>query len=521
MSRDRPNVLLLMSDEHSYRFLGSRDPPTGEPVETPALDTLSRSGTAFDRAYCQMPLCAPSRQCLLTGREPRSCGAWDNWSVLGPGQPTLSGTLSDAGYETALVGKMHLGGSRQFCGFDHRPYGDLTGGSAGGHQPDPPDPERVNGLAEMRSRTAMAGVTDVPESLLQEYVVLRESVSFLREHDHRRPDTPWFLCASFSRPHFPLTAPRRHFERYWPDGVTRPVVGFEGDTTDHPLTESAIEGFRTDEIDDEEMLRARAAYFASVSFLDEIVGEFVATLERDGFLENAIVVYASDHGELAGEHGLWWKHTWHEGSTRVPLVVQTPSQRRGEAPAQDVETPVGLIDLYPTLCALANVDAPDDLDGTDLSEAVASGHEPDRGPVFCDNLVERWGPGTEFRMVRDGSYKYVGFRDAPELLFDLSADPLETTNLAASADDEHAAALERLRSLVRDTMDFEAAERERRADQRVREAYEWDVPGVAESTNAYRFPDGRVVDAGTPLYDPRVLLDDPAEEYDDWPDVDG
>jgi choline-sulfatase len=513
MPADRPNVLFLFSDEHSFRCFGHRDGDDGgEPVDTPALDGIAESGVSFDRTYCSMPLCTPSRLCTLTGREARGAGAWTNNSLLKPELSTLPGTLSEAGYETCLAGKMHLGGSRQFAGFDRRPYGDLTGQT--GQQYDPPTPAADRGV-EMRSRTADAGVTAIRESQHMERTVAQETIAFVREHEHAS-DAPWFACASFNRPHFPLTAPRRHFERYWPDGVTEPAVGYEGDTTDHPLTRGAVEGFRTEEIGEEECRRARAGYFACVSYLDEIVGDLLATLEREGFLEDTIVVYASDHGELAGEHGVWWKHTWHEAATRVPWFVQLPGHRSGDLAPATVETPASLADLYPTLCGLAGVDVPDDLDGVDLSASVREGTEPDREPVFTDNLIPRWGEGTEFRMVVDGRYKYVGFRDAPEILVDLEADPLERRNLATDPPDAAAPTLERLRGLVDETMDFDAAERERERDRRrLEEEYPLGIPkGVA---NAYHMPDGTIVDADAPLYRPHVLAEDPAAVFDDAP----
>jgi len=523
MAENEPNVLFLLSDEHSFRCLSHADGERGEPVETPTFDRLARNGTNFDRTYCQMPLCTPSRLCMLTGREVRACNAWGNNCVLPPDCPTIPGAFSAVGYDTALVGKMHLGGSRQFVGFDDRPYGDLTGGT--GHQWEPT--HRTGGLS-MLDRIRDAGVTEIPESQLQEYATTRESLAWIRERE-AESDDPWFLTASFSRPHFPLTAPRRYLNRYWDvdaneprDRLTEPKVGREGDTTDHPMTQGAIEGFRTDEIGETERQRARASYFACVDFLDDIVGEFLATLERDGLLEDTVVVYASDHGELAGEHGLWWKHTWHEAATRVPFIVETPGHRRGEHEPATVETPTSLADLFPTLCGLAGVDAPADLDGTDLSTAVETGVEPDRGPVVCDNLIPRWGAGTEFRMVRDGDYKYIQFRDAPDLLFDLAADPLEQTNLAREASGSdvsgaHAAELDRLRTVANETMDFEAAatERERAT---LEDDYALEAQTPSPSGNCYLRADGRVVDADEPLYDPDVVVDDPESAFADYPE---
>jgi choline-sulfatase len=511
VSAGPPNVLLLLSDEHSFRCLGHADAETREPVRTPTLDRLAETGTSFQQAYCQVPLCTPSRISLLTGRHAARCGAWDNRSVLAADLPTLPGAFAAAGYTTCLVGKMHLGGDRQFCGFQHRPYGDLTG--AAGHQADPPAKEHRH-PDPMTGRVLDAGVTGIPESLLQEQVVARETIAFLREQRHADPDRPWLLCASFSRPHFPLTAPRRHFERYWPDGVTPPRVTGPGDAAGHPAIAGMTRRFQLDEIDADATLRGRAAYFACVDYLDEVLGDLLSILERDGLLENTIVVYTSDHGELAGEHGLWWKQSWHEASTRVPLLVQTPGQRSAGAPAQRVSSPVALADLFPTLCAFAEVPAPAGLDGTDLSAAVTGGAEPSRGPVISDKLLPSFGAGTEFRMVRDGDYKYVGFRDAPELLFDLRQDPLEQRNLALEDEGRHHDALVRLRALVEESIDFEAAAAARASDEAARSA----ATGFARGTgNVFVLPDGRLIDADTTLYHPTVLAEDAASVFADWP----
>lgn len=531
MPKDQPNILLLMSDEHTFRGFSYRDADAeGEPVHTPTLDSVATGGVSFDSTYCAAPLCTPSRISMLTGREAQACGAWTNKSVLKPGHPTIPETLGDAGYETCLVGKMHLGGNRQFCGFNNRPYGDLTGG--GGHETDPlPNLEHeiLAGAAKMpieeggevkprrhpdpmRSRTADAGVTEIPESLLQETNVVEETVAFLRDHDHANPDQPWFVTASFSRPHFPLTAPERYVDRYWPDCVTEPKVGREGDTADHRVTEAMAEQFQTDAIDEEELLRARAAYFACIDYLDDRIGDLLALLQRDGLLENTVVIYTSDHGELAGEHGLWWKHSWHEAATRVPLFVQLPAHRNGTLEPTTMSTPVSLLDLYPTICGLAGVEPPAELDGSDLSTAVREGAEPDRGPVITDNPVPRWGRGTEFRMVRDGDYKYVRFRDGDDLLFDLAADPLEQHDRA----DEEPEVRDRLATVVADTIDFDEGEQRRIADQlEDEERYVLSIP--KGTGNAYLFPDGRLVDAGTPLYKPDVLADYSPGVFPDWP----
>lgn len=508
----KPNILLLFSDEHSFRFMGHRSAEEGgEPVHTPNLDRLASQSSVFKNAYCQMPLCTPSRICLLTGREVRHAGAWDNNAVLDPKLPTIPGVLSEAGYTSCLVGKMHFGGNLQFNGFQHRPYGDLTGRT--GHQWEPIFAKDRNGIVV---RTRDAGITEIPESKMQEVVVMDESLAFLREQRHAHPDKPWFLCASLSRPHFPLTAPRRFYEMYYPDGVTEPKVPPAGDAFDHPMSIGMREGFQVGRIDREEMMRARAAYFACVSYLDEIIGDFFVRMEHAGLLENTIIIYTTDHGEMAGEHGTWWKNGWYEACTHIPMLISTPDQRAGKQAAQIVESPVGLIDLFPTLCGAANVEAPTGLDGRDLSPVVQRNELAPEDPVFTDNLIPRWGEGTEFRSIRWRNYKYVAFRNAPDLFFNLEDDPNEQMNLLHRATDADKDALDYLQTVATQTMDFEAAAAERvQWDAELKDAYppiDYDSFG-----NQYVMPNGTLVEADDTLYRPDVVSDNLTELFADWP----
>lgn len=543
MTRGSPNVLVLLSAQHNPRFLGRN----GGPVRTPTLNRLAGTGTAFERAYTAAPSAGPARGAMLTGRTVDGCRVWDDRSPLRPGISTLPESFSAAGYETALVGTMYLSGNRQFAGFDERPYGDFTG--TGGHQFDPlPNPKSRGSPAAAkgddtgglyghrydpqspdrrspdpwRSLTADAGVSGVPESRRQERTVVEESVAFLREHRHGNPEQPWLLCASFSRPHYPLTAPARHVERHSPDSTPAPRVGREG-TASHPVVERKARSDATADLRDAETVdtdseivvqRTRAAYLAAIEYLDEVLGDFLASLDREGFLDDTIVVYAGDRGNLLGEHGLWWDGTWHEDATRVPWVVELPEHRErddGNSGAA-VSTPVSLVDLYPTLCKLAGVAPPPELDGVDLSGAVRRGDEPDRGPVFIDQFDPRWGEGTEFRAVREGRHKYVRFRDAPDLLFDLEDDPLETEDRSNRAPET----ADRLQSTVETSLDFEAALARRGRDHDTRE--EWTLPTTWGTTgNAYLLDDRRLVDADASLYRPSEIAKDASRVLEDWP----
>ncbi|NKB70775.1 MAG: sulfatase-like hydrolase/transferase [Candidatus Latescibacteria bacterium] len=509
----RPNILFLLSDEHSFRFLSARSyEDGGEPCRTPTLDGLIDKGVHFDAAYCQMPLCTPSRISMLCGRHSHRCGAWSNNSILPPDLPTFSSHLGDNGYATCTVGKMHLGGSLQHAGFQDRPYGDFGGPCS--HQEDPLQTDEDT----MRSRTVDAGLSQVPEALLQEQMVARQSLAWLRQQRHTDPDKPWLLMASFSRPHFPLTAPSRFLDRYHPEGAPPPRTGRSGDSAEHPMTKGAVKGFRTEEIEAEEGRKARAAYFACVDQLDEILGDFLALLQRDGLLDNTVIVYSSDHGEMAGEHGLWWKNTWHESSARVPFIVSTPAHRRGDLPAQQVDTPVSLADLFPTFCGLAGIKPPPGLDGVDLSQILNGNDSPqlqDRPGVVTEAVIPRWGQGTEFRLARSARYKYVLFSDVPDLAFDLLEDPLEQHNIAATDNPQVAAELAHLRNHLLDGFSFaDATQTRQRQSTQLKEQYPARVQ--PQTPNQILRGDGQLVEADQPLYQARVVSPDPAADFDDF-----
>ena len=515
---DRPNILILLSDEHSFRFLSARSSEQGgEPCCTPTLDRLISQGVHFDNAYCQNPVCVPSRVGLLSGRLSSQCG------LLGPEVPTFASHLGAHGYATATVGKMHLAGSRQFAGFDARPYGDFTAPSPA-HQKDPLNLPGPRDHIFMPSIIEDVGYSDIPESLLQEQVVVRESMAWLREQKHRDADQPWLLYASFVHPHFPLNAPKRFFDRYYPQGVTSPRVGRTGNAKDHPMTLGALQtesaesqGYYADRITDEQTLKARAAYFACVDQFDEVLGDFLALLDRDGFLDNTVIIYTSDHGELAGEHGLWWKRTYHEASTRVPLIVSLPEHRCGVIDAQAVCAPVSLGDVFPTLGGLAGVGVPEQLEGVDLSLVLRGDACPElenRSGVIVEHLSSFAGEGTEYRMIRSERYKYVAFRGCEDLAFDLINDPDEQHNLLA--EDSASEALAELRAEVLEGFDFDDVEG---ALKKERQAFMKKYPSrvTPRTANQIMLGDGRLVDADLPLEYPEVVSEKPAEDFDDWP----
>ena len=490
---DRTNVLLIMTDEHASGKAGFAGDET---VRTQNLDRLAARSVRFTAATCTNPVCTPSRMSMLCGRDTHRCAAWGNHWILFPEYVTWPAHFAAHGYCTCLVGKMHFGGRDQMNGFQHRPYGDLRHGL--GHQPDPL--HMFPGYANPES----AGPTELPESLLQDVVVTRETLAFVLEHEDTRANTPWFVCASYGRPHSPLTAPGRYFRRY--QGRVAPApIGREAIGALEPFARSLAFA----DLDDDVALRGREGYYACVDFVDDCIGDLLDGLERAGALENTIVIYTSDHGEMLGLFGCWGKQLYYEPSIAVPLLVSGPGIAEGE----QVRAPISLMDLFPTTCALAGLPLPEGLDGVDFSGLLrtpASGAGPRR---FAPSACYRYGvridygrtpddaPCAAWRCVRDERWKYVEIEHGDTLLFDREKDPLETTNVADSS--EHTARCTEMRRALCADFAWDDAHRQLEADRaRVHEF----LSGMPPSTpNQYMLPDGRLFDAEKSLYDARWL----------------
>jgi choline-sulfatase len=487
MSR-KPNILLILTDQHSPHIAGFAGDGI---VNTAALDRLASRSTRFDAAYCQAPLCVPSRTSLLTGKYAYRCSAWDNGSVLFPEHVTLPAWLGHHGYVTAAVGKMHFRGAEQMHGFQHRPYGDLVEGRFPAHQPDPPDTADGRWNRHSIGRFPFAGPSSFPENMLIDGVVTRESLAWLMEFAGSDREQPWFFVASYPRPHFPLTAPGRYFHRYLDSDLELPELpeGYPGAL--HPHDRFVVDDFNLLKFTREEQRRALAAYYACVDYVDDCIGELLAGLEQAGCLENTYVAYASDHGDMAGEHGLWWKRTYYDASSRVPLLISEPDI--GEGAAQSA--PVEIVDLFPTCCEWAGINQPEGLDGESLVPLL-SGRQEDRRKRTARSDLLGGRPETRFRMIRDGRWKVVEFPAAPPRLFDLVNDPAESRDLALNPPGE--APMDELMALLAEGGDWDELERRLQAD-RDRAG---EIRRLSDGSVQYQLADGRIVEADAHLYPP-------------------
>ena len=483
MSRP-PNILLIMTDQHSPHIAGFAGNPI---IETPALDALATTGVIFDAAYCQSPLCVPSRMSLWSGKYPHKIAAWDNASALPTGSITLPGWLAQHGYTTASAGKMHFRGQEQMHGFQYRLYGDLVESHVLCHQPDPP--ETADGRAQNHAigRFPFAGASHIPEALHIDRVVTVESLSWLLEIADEQPDTPWFFCASYYRPHFPLTAPGRYVRKYqeksipYPDQPTKQL---------HPHDQFIVDDFDLPRFSQNECDVALASYYAALDYVDDLIGELLNSLN----LENTYIVYTSDHGDLAGEHGLWWKRSYYEASARVPLLIIGPGIEAGH----QIATPVELVDLFPTICDFAGIPTPPEYDGESLVPLLQDIPEQRQKKTAHSELLGG-NRKTRFRMVRDTRWKYVDFPDAPPRLFDMVNDPNETQDLFDSLPVD--APVSELQAALDAGGTWETLEEAYKGGRAERPNYQQ----IAHSSAQFRLKNGRVIEADDHLYDDKSL----------------
>lgn len=450
------NVLFILSDEHSRRVLGCYGHPV---VRTPNLDALAARGTRFASAYCQTPICVPSRASLATGRYAHAVSSWDNGSpYVGTEAPSWGHRLSAQGHRVTTVGKLHYRRVDDPSGFSDQRVpmhvlegtGDLYGLLRGDMPVRPAS----------RKYILEAGPGE-SEYIRYDRAIAETAARWLREE---APDAarPWVLFVGFVSPHFPLVVPDRYFALYPPDDLPLPVQWTPESWPRHPALELRRRQQALDApLGEHTVRKALAAYYGLVSFLDEQIGIVLEALADAGLAERTRIIYSTDHGQMLGEHGLWWKSTMYDGAAAVPLILVGP-----DVPAaRVVRTNAMLVDIFPTLTeAVGARPAPEDreLPGESL---LGLAWAADRPRTAFSEYHAMYSPSGAF-MVRTARYKYVHYVGDPPQLFDLAVDPDETRDLGqepAWADVRVACEAE-LRAIV----DPDAVDRRARADQRRR-----------------------------------------------------
>ncbi len=447
----KPNVLFIIADDLNTRI----GPYMGISEHTPNLSRLANEGVKFDRAYCQFPLCGPSRASLMSGLYPETSGTLNNVDQIGSyraanpqlaNHPSMAGFFREQGYFTARVSKIfHMGVP-----------GGIEQGSAGGDDPDSWDyaynvmgPETLSrGELELLSPKDLHYGSNfakmmVPDSLdftQTDYLAASQAIAILESRAASvaedaqnkvklKPDFPFFLSVGFVRPHVPLIAPESYFTPYPWQEVTLPEVAGLDQVPPRALTRQNDKIWGMSERQQQETI---AAYMASVRFMDAQVGRLLAALDQLNLRENTIVVFVSDHGYNLGEHDCWSKVSLWEGSVRVPMIISAPDDRFNQNRGTSCEATVELIDLYPTLLDLSGYapQQPAILQGKSLVEWLEdSNHQSDDEHHAYTISYE----GTAASLKR-GEWRYTRWGDetegSNEELYHHASDPEEHHNLA-------------------------------------------------------------------------------------------
>jgi uncharacterized sulfatase len=442
-SSEKLNVLFISVDDMN-NDLGCYGHPV---VKTPNIDRLAARGTRFDRAYCQYPLCSPSRTSLMTGLRPDTTQVYDlqkHFRAVLPDVVTLGQAFQRAGWFVARAGKIyHYGNPGQIGtdGLDDAPTWNVRINPRGRDK----DEERQisnhtpkRGLGSSLSFMRADG-TDEEQT---DGKVATEIIRLMEE----KKDGPWFLAAGFYRPHCPHVAPRKYFDLY---PIDRVPVAPAAHTEKSGAPEEAFASTRPWPwfgVTADQLREARQAYWATISFVDTQVGRLLDALDRLKLADQTVVVFWSDHGYHFGEHGLVMKMSLFENSARVPLIVAAPTQKKkGASTTRTVE----LLDLYPTLIDLCGIPAPGKLHGTSVRPLLDDPVAPWEKPAITQVRRAKDMPGYS---IRTETHRYTEWGEngaAGRELYDYAADPGETKNLAA--DPAHAAIIEALAMKLRNS----------------------------------------------------------------------
>ncbi|KXF78313.1 choline-sulfatase [Paramesorhizobium deserti] len=485
----RPNILIVMVDQMNGTLMPDGPAPF---LYAPNLKALAERSARFANTYTASPLCAPARASFMSGQLPSRTRVYDNAAEFASDIPTYAHHLRRAGYYTALSGKMHFVGPDQLHGFEERLTTDIYPADFG-WTPDYRKPgERIDWWYHNLGSVTGADVAEITNQMEYDDEVAFHATQKLYQLARQSDDParrPWCLTVSFTHPHDPYVARRKYWDLYEGSLALDPkidAIPFEEQDRHSQRLMHACDHTNFD-ITPEHVRRARQGYFANISYIDDKLGEILEVLRMTRMLDDTVIVFASDHGDMLGERGMWFKMSFFEGSARVPLMIAGP-----DITPQLIEDPVSTLDINPTLAALAGIDLSAVAPWTDGQNLLPLLDGASRvGSVPMEYAAE----GSEAPLValRAGRYKFVHCEIDPPQLFDLESDPLELTNLAA--DPAHGDLVAEFKAKIKARWDmaaFDAAVRESQARRWVvYEAlrngayYPWDYQPLQKASERY------------------------------------
>ncbi|MBM7068705.1 choline-sulfatase [Actibacterium sp. 188UL27-1] len=482
----KPNILIFMVDQLNGTLFPDGPAPW---LHVPHLRALAARSTRFAQCYTASPLCAPGRAAFMTGQLPSATGVYDNAAEFASSLPTYAHHLRRAGYQTCLSGKMHFVGPDQLHGFEERLTTDVYPPDFG-WTPDYRKPgERIDWWYHNMGSVTGAGVAEITNQLEYDDEVAYHAVRKIYDLGRGQDARPWCLTVSFTHPHDPYVARRQFWDLYADCDHLMPEVGpicYE-DQDPHSQRIFDANDWRSFDLTDRDVQRSRRAYFANISYLDSKIGEVLAALDGVRQTENTVILFVSDHGDMLGARGLWFKMSFLEGSARVPMMIAAPDMAPGL-----VSAPVSNIDVCPTLCDLAGVSMEEIAPWTTGESLVPLGQGALRqAPVAMEYAAEAsYAPMVS---LRSGAWKLNRCVLDPDQLFNLDNDPHELVNRAD--DPDCADVMARLGAEVAARWDlaaFDAAVRESQARRLiVYEAlrqggyYPWDYQPLQKASERY------------------------------------
>lgn len=426
MTEQKPNILMIMADQLSPRFLPMFH-EAGK-AKVPHLAELANESVIFENCYCNSPLCAPSRACFYTGQKITTNKAYGNAAEFYASIPTFMHYLRMEGYRTVLSGKAHFVGPDQLHGFEKRLTTDIYPSTFLWSA----DWEKgvQHGPGTSVQKLQISGVCKTNNQILYDEEVHFRALEFLRYEAMEPKESPFFLQVSYTHPHEAFQVTQKYWDMYTEEEVGYPIVPARPLEEHHPYNQwlqkhhGVVDYPPTDRI----IMDSRRAHFGMITYLDEFVGQLIGELKRLNLYDNTIVMFTSDHGDMLGEHGMWFKRTFFDGSVKIPLMISWP----GTLPHRLVEDVVSSIDLFPTMLDMIGYNEipqlEERIDGYSLSGLLTGNSDGWKNEA----VVEYLGGGVinPMLMVRKDQWKYVYVHEHTPLLFDLQNDPHEVNDLS-------------------------------------------------------------------------------------------
>ncbi len=458
--KTKANILVICSDEHHPLMSGFRG---HHQVKTPNLDRLAARGTHFTRAYCNNPICVPSRMSFITGKYAHEINSYIIGSPLDPNEMTWARRLDQAGIRSTMFGKMDFCGDYQDGGFSD--YKILRKRPAKDVPMKTPYLAKLDGAYRTDKPAHIIHSGSRTDEILDEGLRCGENNDEIGNYDHDRqvadwaveylsektPESdPWALYVGFLFPHWPFRVPEKYFNMYPPETIKIPNSWYEKDEDLHPATThhrnqkilghisktiaeyhpnlaEKLKKQGVDKIDERTIQTAISAYFGMITCMDDMIGELLTTMEKQGVLDNTYIIYTSDHGESLGEHGLFYKQSPYEGSAGVPLIVAGPGVKAGQV----INQPVSLIDLYPTIMDMAKIPCESDRKGYSWLPLLKGDTQPERPDyIYCDFYASNY--KNSWHLLAGSKYKYTYYVGDRPSLFDMENDPEERNDLATN-----------------------------------------------------------------------------------------